>query len=164
MADIRQDLVSTHEEFSSVWLGRKTTHTRSTTDQQALVVIQQTFPKCLWYARRRASCLQQAVWPSRHVHVLDALCSYPPLLSPQTRGASLVMWALVKLTCLSVSSQLLAGHPLSRLKDHLLLEVFPGPIIYWYISRRGWVFGVLWHVVCAFFYLSNYYPLLSIIC
>ena len=68
-------------------------------------------------------CLQQAVWPSQHVHILGALCSYPPLLSLQTRGASLVMWVLVKVICLS--SQLLAPHPLSVLKYRLLLGGIP---------------------------------------
>lgn len=48
-----KDLVSTHEEFSSVWSGRKTIHTHSIIDQ-LLAVIQQTFLKCLCYARKRA--------------------------------------------------------------------------------------------------------------
>lgn len=88
-----------------------------------------------------------------------------PLHSPQTRGASLVTWTfrlpyldVVKMTCLSMSSQLLAVHPSSLLKGHLLLEIFPGPVIY--ISSLGWVFGLPWHFVCASFYLSNYYLLL----
>lgn len=77
----------------------------------------------LWRWVGHPPCLQQAVWPSQHVHVLGALCSCPPLLSLQTRCASLVMWVLVKVT--GSSSQLLALHPLSVLKHRLLLGGIP---------------------------------------